>query len=92
LSQQRELNSKTFKKYQQLIYNEVGISLAEHKKTLVQSRLRKWLAQYGVDSYDALYDLIADDETDQMLIMLVNAITTNVTSFFREEQMTVSEE
>ena len=89
MSQQAQLSQKTFKKYQQLIYDEVGISLAEHKKTLVQSRLRKWLAQYGVNSYEALYEKIASDETDQMLIMLVNAITTNVTSFFREESQWV---
>ena len=85
MSQQIELSVKTFKKYQQLIYEEVGISLADHKKTLVQSRLRKWLAQYGVTTYEELYEKIASDETDQMLVMLVNAITTNVTSFFREE-------
>jgi len=89
LSQQAELSIKTFKKYQQLIYEEVGISLAEHKKTLVQSRLRKWLTKYNINSYEDLYDLIASDKSDQMLIMLVNAITTNVTSFFREESQWV---
>jgi chemotaxis protein methyltransferase CheR len=85
LSQQAELSVKTFKRYQQLIYTEVGISLADHKKTLVQSRLRKWLAQYGLSTYEELYEKIENDESDQMLMMLVNAITTNVTSFFREE-------
>lgn len=89
MSQQAELSIKTFKKYQQLIYEEVGISLAEHKKTLVQSRLRKWLTKYNINSYEDLYDLIASDKSDQMLIMLVNAITTNVTSFFREESQWV---
>lgn len=85
MSQQTELSVRTFKKYQQLIYQEVGISLADHKKTLVQSRLRKWLAQYNLSTYEELYDKIENDESDQMLVMLVNAITTNVTSFFREE-------
>ncbi|WP_373074069.1 protein-glutamate O-methyltransferase CheR [Sulfurimonas sp.] len=85
MNEQNQLNDRTFKKYQQLIYNEVGINLADHKKTLVQSRLRKWLGKYGVSTYEDLYKMIEDDKTDQMLIMLVNAITTNVTSFFREE-------
>lgn len=85
MNQQNDLDTKTFKKYQRLIYNEVGINLADHKKTLVQSRLRKWLVRYGVNTFDALYEMIANDESGQMLIMLVNAITTNVTSFFREE-------
>lgn len=79
------LSDAVFKKYQKIIYDEVGISLAEHKKTLVQSRLRKWLSEFHVDTYDDLYEKIATDRSGQMLIMLVNAITTNVTSFFREE-------
>ena len=85
MTYQDQLNERTFKKYQQLIYNEVGITLAEHKKTLVQSRLRKWLPAYNVGSYEELYEKIQEDGSGQMLIMLVNAITTNVTSFFREE-------
>jgi chemotaxis protein methyltransferase CheR len=83
------LDSRTFKKYRQLIYDEVGISLAEHKKTLVQTRLRKWLVLYNAETFEALFEKIANDDTGQMLIMLVNAITTNVTSFFREESQWV---
>ena len=89
MNQNNVLNDNIFKKYQKLIYDEVGISLAAHKKTLVQSRLRKWLIQYGLDTYEELFEKIAHDKTGQMLIMLVNAITTNVTSFFREEKQWV---
>lgn len=81
-----ELTDKTFKKYQSLIYNELGISLHEHKKTLVQSRLRKWLIEFGIQTYEELYEKIINDDSGQMLVMLINAITTNVTSFFREER------
>lgn len=84
-----ELSVETFKKYRELIYNEVGISLADHKKTLVQSRLRKWLREYNVDTFEALYEKIENDTSGQMLVMLVDAITTNVTSFFREESQWV---
>ncbi|QOY53362.1 CheR family methyltransferase [Candidatus Sulfurimonas baltica] len=74
-----------FKMFQKLIYNDVGISLADHKRTLVQSRLRKWIREFGLSSYEELYEKIASDKSGQMLMLLVNAITTNVTSFFREE-------
>jgi len=83
--QDKELSLSEFRAFQQLIYSEIGISLADHKRTLVQSRLRKWLAKFNLNSYSELYDKIANDASDQMLILLVNAITTNVTSFFREE-------
>jgi len=71
--------------FQRLIYKEIGIHLADHKLTLVQSRLRKWLIKYELDSYKSLYTKIESDKSGQMLMILVNAITTNVTSFFRED-------
>jgi chemotaxis protein methyltransferase CheR len=85
LSQEHILSISEFKMFQQLIYDEIGISLAEHKRTLVQSRLRKWLNEFNLNSYEELYEKIANDKSSQMLMLLVNAITTNVTSFFREE-------
>ncbi|MEA3374370.1 MAG: protein-glutamate O-methyltransferase CheR [Campylobacterota bacterium] len=85
MSREHDLTIAEFKKFQQLIYDEIGISLADHKRTLVQSRLRKWLSEFDMPNYKALYKKIADDKSGQMLTMLVNAITTNVTSFFREE-------
>lgn len=83
--QDKELSLSEFRAFQELIYDEIGISLADHKRTLVQSRLRKWLSKFNLNSYSELYDKIASDTSGQMLILLVNAITTNVTSFFREE-------
>ncbi|NOR58567.1 MAG: protein-glutamate O-methyltransferase CheR [Sulfurimonas sp.] len=82
---EKELSHEVFEKFQELIYHEIGINLSEHKRTLVQTRLRKWLIKFELSSYSELYEMIEDDKSDQMLIMLVNAITTNVTSFFRED-------
>ena len=85
MSQEHILSITEFKMFQKLIYNEIGISLAEHKRTLVQSRLRKWLNEFKLNNYKELYEKISNDKSSQMLMLLVNAITTNVTSFFREE-------
>ncbi|WP_294966560.1 protein-glutamate O-methyltransferase CheR [Sulfurimonas sp.] len=85
MSLEHTLSISEFKMFQKLIYEEIGISLAEHKRTLVQSRLRKWLNEFNLNSYEELYEKIANDSSSQMLMLLVNAITTNVTSFFREE-------
>jgi len=85
MSQDNPLSTSEFKMFQQLIYQETGISLADHKRTLVQSRLRKWIGEFNLSSYEELYKKIAHDKSGQMLMLLINAITTNVTSFFREE-------
>ncbi len=85
MTQDKELSVEEFGMFQKLVYDEVGISLADHKRTLVQSRLRKWLKEFSLDSYKDLYIKIKNDTSGQMLILLINAITTNVTSFFREE-------
>jgi chemotaxis protein methyltransferase CheR len=85
LSLEHTLSISEFKMFQKLIYDEIGISLAEHKRALVQSRLRKWLSEFNLNNYEELYEKISSDRSGQMLMLLVNAITTNVTSFFREE-------
>jgi len=85
MSDSQTLSPQEFKLFQELIYREIGISLADSKRTLVQSRLRKWLVEFNLPSYKALYEKIANDRSSQMLTLLINAITTNVTSFFREE-------
>jgi len=85
MNRDQTLSIEEFGMFQKLIYDEIGISLGDHKRTLVQSRLRKWLTEFNLDNYNELYTKIKNDKSDQMLILLINAITTNVTSFFREE-------
>ena len=85
MSIEQKLSIEAFKLFQKLVYNETGISLAEHKRTLVQTRLRKWLSEFNLANYEELYEKIANDKGEQMIMLLINAITTNVTSFFREE-------
>ena len=77
------LTSKEFKLFRELIYREFGISLSDKKQTLVQTRLRKWLHKMELSSYRQLYDYFEENPHDLML--LADAITTNVTSFFREQ-------
>ena len=78
MNTEQSLTISEFKMFQQLIYNDVGISLADHKRTLVQSRLRKWIREFGLSNYEELYEKIASDESGQMLMLLVNAITLNI--------------
>lgn len=85
MTQDIVLSQAEFEKFRTLIYTEFGISLGDKKVTLVQSRLRKWIIEFKLDSYGALYDRLTHKDNAEELILLANAITTNVTSFFREE-------
>ncbi len=72
----------TFKKFQTLIRNESGIHLSDAKENLLTSRLAKRLRYYQIDSYDEYYKLVIQDSIE--LQMMIDIITTNETSFFRE--------
>lgn len=72
-----------FYKFRDLIYDEAGIKLNDVKKVLVQSRLIKRLRELKLDDFPSYYDyLISNYEVEK--INFINAITTNKTDFFRE--------
>ena len=74
-----------FKRVQALIYRQAGISLNEGKLSMVYSRLSRRLRVLGKYDFKAYLDALeaapADDAEWQEFI---NALTTNLTSFFRE--------
>jgi chemotaxis protein methyltransferase CheR len=73
-----------FRRIAELLYEQAGISLTETKATLVYSRLAKRLRGLGLESFADYCALIASpDGVDERANML-NALTTNVTRFFRE--------
>lgn len=74
----------TYERIRTLVHDEVGIELGPSKQSLVESRLAKRLAQLGLDSYEAYLQRLADDAGGDELVLLLDAISTNVTSFFRE--------
>lgn len=69
----------------QLARREFGLSLAPSKKPLVYSRLSRRLKDRAVDSFPAYLDLVSRPEEGNEKQELISALTTNVTSFFREE-------
>lgn len=72
-----------FKRAKAMIYRKAGIHLADSKKQLVYSRLARRLRVLGMGSFSAYLDYL--EETPHELQEFVNALTTNLTAFFREE-------
>ena len=72
-----------FSRVQALIYQRAGISLHDGKHAMVYSRLSRRLRETGHGSFkDYLGSLEAQDAPEWQ--EFVNALTTNLTSFFRE--------
>lgn len=79
-----ELKPKEFKLFRDYIYEKAGISLSEQKTSLVKGRLNKRLNQLGINSFSDYYDFLVNDTSGEELTFFTSAISTNVTSFFRE--------
>jgi len=79
-----ELRPEEFNLFRKYIYEKVGIALSDQKSTLVKGRLNKRLNQLGLKSFRDYYDYLVSDMSGDELSFFVSAISTNVTSFFRE--------
>ena len=66
-----------------LVRAATGINLADSKRELVYGRIARRLRALEIDSFKAYRELLADGDP-QELVEFCNAITTNLTSFFRE--------
>ena len=86
LAQGREFvwTNADFARVQGLIYKRAGISLHDGKHAMVYSRLSRRLRETGHDSFrDYLSWLESNDGPEWQ--EFVNALTTNLTAFFREQ-------
>ncbi len=84
-SQGEEMTAADFKKISALIYERCGINLHDGKKELVKARLGKRFRKGQFKSFGEYYYHVLQDPTGQELVSLLDAISTNFTSFFREE-------
>lgn len=75
-----------FERVRKMIYSRAGINLNESKHNMVYSRLARRLRTLNMDSFEGYLDQLERDaafnasEAQQF----INALTTNLTSFFRE--------
>ena len=69
-----------------LVYERSGIALHRGKRALVVARLHKVLKAGGFTSFADYTQHVESDHTGHELSVLLDAITTNHTSFFREDE------
>lgn len=81
----RILAPRDMRRVAEFIGAEVGIQLPASKHTLVESRLSKRLRKLGFDSFKSYLDYVLKSPQGKFeRLHLIDAITTNKTSFFRE--------
>jgi chemotaxis protein methyltransferase CheR len=78
-----ELTDAEFKRLRDLVHVRTGIALSDAKRELVYGRLARRLRKLELKSFAEYCDLVDKGGADE-LQELTNAITTNLTSFFRE--------
>ncbi|RVU30072.1 CheR family methyltransferase [Neptunomonas marina] len=73
---------KDFERVRKELYAHAGITLSDHKKDMTYNRLVRRLRELGLNSFDEYFAYLT--QHDDEFGMFINALTTNLTSFFRE--------
>lgn len=75
---------RDFERVRTMIYKRAGIALADSKQELVYSRLARRLRATGLTSFAVYLDTLENGDDADEWEAFTNALTTNLTSFFRE--------
>jgi len=73
---------KDFQRIRKTLFEYAGITLSDYKKDMVYNRLVRRLRALKLNNFTAYFALL--DETPAEFSQFINALTTNLTSFFRE--------
>jgi chemotaxis protein methyltransferase CheR len=78
------LTSSEFSAISDLARREFGVELGAGKEQLVAARIGKLMRRLGFRTFPEFYKHLRSDPTGQFLTQLIDSLTTNHTSFFRE--------
>lgn len=83
-SREFTLSDAEYRSIRDRVYDLAGIKLGDQKQDLVYSRLTKRLRLLGLADFTSYLRLIDSPEGKDEIEFMLNALTTNLTSFFRE--------
>ncbi len=78
------MDTSVFDAYRRLVYEKSGITLKPGKEALVSARVSKRIRALGLDRHEQYLEYLGKTENAEEVVQLIDAISTNVTSFFRE--------
>jgi len=80
-----QISDAEFRRFRELVHSKTGISLAPHKREMLKARLSRRLRALDLSSFSQYYQYLCEqDPAGEELRCMINAVTTNVTDFFRE--------
>ena len=80
-----DFTANDFARVRKLIYQHAGISLSEAKTDMVYSRVGRGVRRVGKKTFKEYLDNLESENNPDEWQAFTNALTTNLTSFFREE-------
>jgi chemotaxis protein methyltransferase CheR len=78
-----EFTKQDFDLLRKLVNEHTGINLSDHKQEMLYSRLSRRLRVLNLTSFSKYYKLLQTDGGEE-IVHFINAVTTNLTAFFRE--------
>jgi chemotaxis protein methyltransferase CheR len=79
-----EFSEQDFSRVRSMIIKAAGISLAASKQSMVYSRLVRRLRACGMNKFSTYLDTLEKNASNPEWEHFINALTTNLTSFYRE--------
>jgi chemotaxis protein methyltransferase CheR len=73
-----------FESVRRKLYQQAGISLNDGKRDLVYGRLSRRLRALGFTDFASYLEYLDSPRAESELVQFINALTTNLTAFFRE--------
>ncbi|MDR1520525.1 MAG: hypothetical protein LBU23_10360 [Planctomycetota bacterium] len=79
-----DLDAALFAKIRKYVYEKAKINLGDNKMELVRARFGKIIRQRQLKGFHDYFNWVRADASGDALREMLNAISTNLTSFFRE--------
>src|SRR5919106_559689 len=81
----KAISDRELSLYRKLIYSKAGICLSPIKKAFLEARLSRRIRELGMDSFQAYYQYVTQNQNGSELEQLLDRVSTNETIFFANQ-------
>jgi chemotaxis protein methyltransferase CheR len=83
IENETRLDQNILNRIRAFVYEKSGIKLDNSKESLIRARIGKRMRILGITSHEEYIKQVIDNDDEEEVTHLLDAISTNVTSFFR---------
>lgn len=81
----KSITENEFKLFSKFIEDNCGIEISHEKAYLIETRLSSLLHEFNLNSFEELFHTIRNISNKSIIEKIINQITTNETSWFRDK-------